>query len=466
MATFGIKVFKHHEKKDGTFNVKIRVTKDRKTAYIDTCHYVTAKKLSQEYEVKDTTILKDLYITIEHYREAVSRLGEKTNYMNADDIKTFLEKRSEKVDFLAFCQQHINLLDEADRKKTATSFRTVRYSLIDFIRGTNLQASDITPNFLMAYERFLRQPRKIKRLNQFGREVTINSKGLSDAGAHNYLRDFKGLFTAAQAYYNKPSLGIIPLPFNPFKEYKLAELPETRKRNLTIEQVQAIENYRSTGGGRVELARDLFMLSFYMCGMNAVDLYTCGFVINQGRLEYERSKTKGKRKDRAFISIQVPEQAMMLIGKYKNRLGAAYSEIGNLNKAINKGLKIIGEAIGLKGLSFYYARHSFGNLARNKCRKAKDDVALALNHVDQGRKTTDIYLEKDWTIVDEVQSAVLALICKPKQPVGQNLTRCILFDIDLPMLVGAKPVIVETTNPEISIINPEQQRKTMRLISA
>ncbi|MDN5285384.1 MAG: hypothetical protein JWR38_1658, partial [Mucilaginibacter sp.] len=26
MATFGIRVFKHHEKKDGTFNVKIRIT--------------------------------------------------------------------------------------------------------------------------------------------------------------------------------------------------------------------------------------------------------------------------------------------------------------------------------------------------------------------------------------------------------------------------------------------------------
>src|SRR6202000_1742666 len=105
---------------------------------------------------------------------------------------------------------------------------------------------------------------------------------------------------------------------------------------------------------------------------------------------------------------------MVLIEKYRDRLSKEYSEIGNLNKALNKGLKIIGEAIGVKGLSFYYARHSFGNLARNKCRKAKDDVALALNHVDQGRKTTDIYLEKDWTIVDEVQAAVLALITKPK----------------------------------------------------
>ena len=53
MATFGIKVFKHHEKRDGTFNVKIRITHDRKTAYIDTNHYVTQKMLSKRYQVKD-----------------------------------------------------------------------------------------------------------------------------------------------------------------------------------------------------------------------------------------------------------------------------------------------------------------------------------------------------------------------------------------------------------------------------
>jgi hypothetical protein len=61
-------------------------------------------------------------------------------------------------------------------------------------------------------------------------------------------------------------------------------------------------------------------------------------------------------------------------------------------------------------LTFYAARHTFGNLARNTCRKSKDDVALALNHVDQSHKVTDIYLEKDWKIVDEVQEAVLNLL--------------------------------------------------------
>ena len=89
MATFGIRVFKHHEKKDGTFNVKIRITQERRSAYIDTSHFVTAKMLSKNYEVKDTFILKDLYGTLSDYREAVSRLGSKVNYMDADDIKAF-----------------------------------------------------------------------------------------------------------------------------------------------------------------------------------------------------------------------------------------------------------------------------------------------------------------------------------------------------------------------------------------
>ncbi len=40
---------------------------------------------------------------------------------------------------------------------------------------------------------------------------------------------------------------------------------------------------------------------------------------------------------------------------------------------------------------------------------SKDDVALALNHVDEGHRTTDIYIDKDWGIVDEVQAGVIGL---------------------------------------------------------
>jgi hypothetical protein len=469
MATFGIKVFKHHEKRDGTFNVKIRITHDRKTAYIDTNHYVTQKMLSKGYRVKDTIILKDLYGTMEIYRDAISRLGSKVDYMNIDDIRSFLEKRSEKVDFLAFCQQHIDTLIASGRLKTAIGFKTVRYAVIDFIGKTELAAEELTPHFLVSFERFLRLPRQIKRINQFGKVVITQSAGSSDAGVHNYMHDFRTLFNAAQAHFNRPSLGIMTIPFSPFKEYKLPELAETRKRNLTVEQFLKFLQFQPPATGRVRLAYDLFLLSFYMCGMNAVDLFNCGFQVNKGRLEYQRSKTKGKRKDRAFISINVPDPALELVEKYKDRLHKDYTEIGNLNKALNKGLKIIGQAVGVSDLSFYWARHTFGNLARNKCRKSKDDVALALNHVDHGRRTTDIYLEKDWSIVDEVQEAVIALFVAPKTKTSPfNFSR-ILNNISLPGLTAdAKQVMSEESlNPNLSpALDADENRKGMRLISA
>lgn len=45
----------------------------------------------------------------------------------------------------------------------------------------------------------------------------------------------------------------------------------------------------------------------------------------------------------------------------------------------------------------------------------KDDVALALNHVDEWHRTTDIYIEKNWSIVDEVQEKALSLLTSETQ---------------------------------------------------
>lgn len=128
-----------------------------------------------------------------------------------------------------------------------------------------------------------------------------------------------------------------------------------------------------------------------------------------------------------------------------------YSEIGNLNKALNNGLKIIGSTIGVPDLSFYWGRHTFGNLARNKCRKSKDDVALALNHVDHGRRTTDIFLEKDWTIVDEVQEAVIAFVMNGEAPAPKNTNK-------------QPNVLLKNSSEKLTIVNSEEQRKTMKLV--
>jgi integrase len=204
---------------------------------------------------------------------------------------------------------------------------------------------------------------------------------------------------------------IYRIPHYPFVKYKVGEAPATAKRNLTVDKIKDIRDTELDPGSRSEFARDMFMLSFYLCGMNAKDFYLWSDDIHHGgRISYNRSKTKGKRKDKAFISIQIPDEATPIIEKYMNTLSLKYAGPDNLNKALNKGLEAVASNLGIPKFTFYYARHSFGTIARNVCRFSKDDVALALNHVDQNRKTTDIYIEPSWDIIDEVQAGVLALL--------------------------------------------------------
>jgi hypothetical protein len=161
-------------------------------------------------------------------------------------------------------------------------------------------------------------------------------------------------------------------------------------------------------GSRAELARDLFMLSFYMCGINAVDLYNCNEKnVQKGRLGYNRSKTKGRRKDNAFISIKIVDEAKPLFIKYLGKLNLRYANYKNLDSALSKGMKELCTMVGIHGITFYWARHTFANVARNVCRMSKDDIALALNHIDYGHSITDSYISKDWKIIDEVQINVI-----------------------------------------------------------
>jgi integrase len=135
--------------------------------------------------------------------------------------------------------------------------------------------------------------------------------------------------------------------------------------------------------------------------------------------------------------MNIPDEALPLLKKYLGKLRARYGAYDYLDYALYKGMKGLRERTGIPELTLYWARHTFGSLARNECRMSVDDIGEALNHIDGGHTTTDIYLAKDWGIVDDVQFQVIKLLN------------------DIP----------ET---EISISNtaPDLARSSMRLVSA
>lgn len=412
MATVNALVLKHHFKKDGTVNVKIRLTHNRVSRYMDTQQYVTRKQLDKNFVIKDAFVSKPINLLLEKLRDAIAKLDGRLDFFYCDDLLAYLQNEEKPIDFVAFARKVIDDLIKEDRKASANNFNIVLNSLIDYFKRDQILITEINSLMLRSYEKYLLGFRVMNRIHRDGKRFTIHHKGLSQSGLYNHMRDLRWLFNLAREAYNYEDLGLIRIPHYPFKSYKLQKPPETRKRNISLDKLIKIRDFDTTGKDpRVELAHDLFMLSFYMCGTNAIDFYYMdpNNMIN-GRIEYKRRKTKGKRKDEAFISIKVIDEARPLLEKYLGYLQSRFTTHAGFVTALSDGMRRLQKLAGVPSITYYWARHTFATLARNVCRMSKDDIALALNHVDGDTKTTDIYIEKDWSIIDEVQLAVVSLL--------------------------------------------------------
>lgn len=200
----------------------------------------------------------------------------------------------------------------------------------------------------------------------------------------------------------------------PFRRFKIR--PEaTRKRAMTVEQLRSlavypVEDYQ-------EFYRDMFVLMFCLIGINVVDLYSLGGIVD-GRVEYRRAKTH------RLYSIKVEPEAQAIIDKYhgtKNLLCIAdrWTTHSQFGKQMNKALKRMGEMqrVGrggkkvfepiVPGLTTYWARHTWATIAAS-LDVPKETIAHALGH---GNDTvTDIYIDFDKKKVDEANRKVLDFV--------------------------------------------------------
>lgn len=321
------------------------------------------------------------------------------------------------------------------------------YGLQDFFKSDKMPITEITSKMLQRCEEHLKTPRTMFRPDQFGKMRPRHSKGVTDGGLHNHMRDLRTIFKDAQSFYNCKEKGIEIIKHYPFEKYKVIDTPENTKPKLTIDQVKQVRDIKVLSydqkkehekairenpeyalrdliyvlqESREHQAIELAMLSFYMCGMNAVDLYYLP-PANEAtiyRLNYNRSKTKDRRKDRAFISLHIPDEAVPLYVKYAGKLQTKYANSLSLDHALSFGMRRIGAKLGIMDLQFYDLRHAFGDQARNICGFSTEDVGKALNHKDNANKVTDIYIAKNWKLIDKIQRAVISSYIKKVENKG------------------------------------------------
>ena len=419
MLTINAEVVKSQRKSNECFIVRLRFTLNRRMKRLSTSLFATSKDLTKDLKIKQSSPLKqEVNDLIRCYQNKCNKLQIELNNYTIDDVMDFLDGEHQKqqtIDFIKFSREWI----ASATIKGAPNYTTAINALVRFVGKEELDINLITLDFLEQFKAFLIEERdaRTKKLMQQGKRVTSN-RTLS-----LYLVSIKKLFNEAKRKFNKKDKNLILISNSPFDEFEIPKQEATRKRAIAADIIKKVwklpykdmkKGYKSTC--RYNLAKDCFILSFCLMGINSADLYNATD-IKGNTIVYNRTKTKTRRLDGAKMMVDVPKIVQPLIDKYKDSTGKRlfnfyqyYADEKGFNKAINYGLKEIGAILEVDDLEFYAARHSWATIALNKVGIDKYTVHAALNHVDEAMKVTDIYIERDFMNENKANAKVVKYV--------------------------------------------------------
>lgn len=197
----------------------------------------------------------------------------------------------------------------------------------------------------------------------------------------------------------------------PFRKYVLPH-EETRKRCLSLEQMRQLRDAEFHTNPQRE-SRDLFMLGFYLIGINISDLLDLKPTdLRGGRICYKRNKT-GRLYD-----IKIEPEALEIIKRYKGKKYLLkYKDnikfnLKHFESNLNFRLKRLGKFREYSKepmfpyLSTYYNRHTWATLA-SEIDIPMEVIGRALGHAMWDNAVTSTYIKYDTKKIDEANRKVI-----------------------------------------------------------
>ena len=300
----------------------------------------------------------------------------------------------------------IVLLLKNGQYRTSLHYKATLNSFKRYRDNRDIALSEIDADVMRSYEAYLHHTV----------EVCKNTSSF-------YLRILR-------ATYNKAVAKRLTPQQHPFREVYTGIAP-TRKRAIPTEDVSQIKRLHSVKEltPKEEMARDTFLMSFYLRGISFIDLaHLRKSDLKDGFLHYTRRKT-GQR-----LTIRWEDDMQELLEKYQvqtvtspylfpfliddgktrqdKTVDKKQKEVHlyhNAEARISYHLRKLGAKIGVKGkLTLYVARHSWATTARD------NDISIsviseALGH--HSETTTQIYLNSiKSSEVDDANAKILAAL--------------------------------------------------------
>lgn len=409
--------YKYKNYSDGTHPIMIRITANRKSRYITTGysvkpenwdeenHCLIVSKSKERPEKKVLSNAKAINSDIEQQLNEVIRVKQQVSLSDGTQTSQNIKDKAVKKynassDFFVYGKKIAKDFEMRNKIRTNLNYLSVFKRMEGFINKKTLLFTDVTVDFLRAYESYLIKDGK--------KTNTINY----------HLKTIRSVLYKAMNETNP----LLTQDKNPFLHMKFKKAI-TEKETLSIEEIIKIRNANLTTPKQNDEinARNYYLFSFNNAGIRITDLILLkNNNIIDGRLHYEMGKTGH------FKSIRLNDESKAIIKQYKKKNAkpndflfpilnneADYSDAKTLRKQveskaslINLALKNLAETAKInKRLHFHSSRHSFANIARMK-KADLYSISKALGH--KSLKVTEVYLSSfDEQALDETMEMVL-----------------------------------------------------------
>lgn len=342
MATLHFAVLKSRQTVKKTYVIYLAITHKRDVRYIATDYEVDDLFQFDAGKVvcrKDAKIMNQrLAYVLSEYQERFDSIPDKEIY-TCSQLKEILEnkqKLAQQTTIRECMQDRIQNLRKEGRNSYAAMNEYTLTKILAIIGDVTLQSIS---------------PATIDKFNN-------GMSGLSSAAKQMRLAHLKSCINEAIR------AGLVKYEVHPFAYTKMPKSP-AKLLDLTIEEFTRIRDL-ATRHKKLALARDLFLLSFYLGGINLVDLVEADFSGDQ--IKYIRRKTAGKKQGEKIVTFSIPAEAIPIIKKYVKRNGKldfgykfSYS---NFQRYLNHCLKKLKKHLNIQSnMSYYSARKTFSQFA-------------------------------------------------------------------------------------------------------
>ena len=346
MATIKLAVLKHTKAKDGSYKIRISIGHKSETHYIVTryrvnslANFVHGTVVGQPDAHYINIKLRALLNDYDSRLDQIPNLGDLSCEQLRDMLRD-MRPMTSNITMRAMADEYINVLRREGRNSYARLIEVAVNKFLSYMNGDIMLSQLNTVTIDNYYHHLI-------------------SKGLSVAYINICMVNIRIIVNRAIQMQQ------VRYDVHPFMYYHCQQ-GEPRELDIPVEDMRKFVGYNASSEGH-QRAADFFLLSYYLGGMNLIDMVNYDFrgFRDKPILSYIRQKTRNKKRGTRTIEFTIQPEAFPIIEKYMNPntghiLDVKPSKYHARLKYIDLCLDHIKERLHINHrLSFYSARKSF-----------------------------------------------------------------------------------------------------------